>query len=187
MAILITGGAGYIGSHTALALLNENKNIVILDSLVNSSYESIQRIKKLSGRELFFYKGDIRDASILRNIFTEHEITDVIHFAGLKSVNESVREPLNYYDNNINGTMVLVNEMIKNKINNIIFSSSATVYGNPEKIPLDEKCKVGGTTNPYGYSKLIVENILSDITKSNPRFNVTCLRYFNPVGAHPLV
>lgn len=184
MSILVTGGAGYIGSHTVLSLLENGYSVIVLDNLSNSSIESLNRVESLTNKKPKVYIGDIRDKNILQKIFTENKVTDVIHFAGLKSVSESNKKPLEYYNNNVTGTLVLLEEMINNGVYNFIFSSSATVYGKPEKVPLTESCRIGGTTNPYGYSKLAVENILSDLVKSSSELNVTCLRYFNPVGAH---
>lgn len=184
MAILVTGGAGYIGSHTVLELLNKDEQIVVLDNLSNSSIESLERVQKLAGKSVIFYQGDILDRSILRQIFSEHRIDSVIHFAGLKAVGESVQKPLYYYQNNITGSIVLVEEMLNAKVNTIVFSSSATVYGDPKIVPITEESEVGGTTNPYGTSKYMVERILEDTVKAHPDFNVIVLRYFNPVGAH---
>jgi len=185
MSILVTGGAGYIGSHTVLSLLENDYDVIVLDNFSNSNIESLNRVESLTKKKPKIYIGDIRDKELLSNIFTENKISDVIHFAGLKSVGESNAKPLEYYSNNVTGTLVLLEEMMNNEVSNIIFSSSATVYGTPESIPLTESCRVGGTTNPYGYSKLVVENILRDLVKSSDKINVTCLRYFNPVGAHP--
>lgn len=185
MAVLVTGGAGYIGSHTILSLLEKKQEVIVLDNGHNSSMEPLVRIQKITGEKLVFIHGDIRNRQKLKEIFSRYEITDVIHFAGLKSVSESVENPLAYYDNNVNGTLVLIEEMINYNVQHIIFSSSATVYGVPEHIPLKESSKVGGTTNPYGTSKLMVEQILEDVTKVNHKFRATILRYFNPVGAHP--
>ena len=185
MTILVTGGAGYIGSHTVLCLLEHGHEVVVLDNYSNSSFHSLEVIKTLSGRNFIAYEGDVRDSALLAQIFSVHEIDLVIHFAGLKSVGESVKYPINYYDNNLTGTLTLIETMMKNGVNSIIFSSSATVYGSPESIPLTEKSRVGGTTNPYGTSKLMVEHVLEDITLANPSFRTTILRYFNPVGAHP--
>lgn len=185
MTILVTGGAGYIGSHTVLCLLEHGHEVVVLDNYSNSSFHSLEVIKTLSGRNFIAYEGDVRDSVLLARIFSAHEIDLVIHFAGLKSVGESVKYPINYYDNNLTGTLTLIETMMKNGVNSIIFSSSATVYGSPESIPLTEKSRVGGTTNPYGTSKLMVEHVLEDITLANPSFRTTILRYFNPVGAHP--
>lgn len=184
MAILITGGAGYIGSHTVVELLNQGKQIVVLDNLSNSSMISLERVKQITGKAVTFYQGDILDRSILRQIFAENAIDSVIHFAGLKAVGESVQKPLHYYQNNVTGSLVLVEEMLKAGVNTIVFSSSATVYGDPEIVPITETCKVGGTTNPYGTSKYMVERILEDTVKAHPTFSAVVLRYFNPVGAH---
>ncbi len=183
--ILITGGAGYIGSHTAISLLNEGYEVIILDNLINSSLAIINKIKDLSGREILFQRGDVTDRKTLKKIFSGYDISDVIHFAGLKSVNESIQDPVGYYRNNVIGTVNLVEEMQYAGIDNIIFSSSATVYGEPETIPLTETCSVGKTTNPYGTSKYFSERILQDVSLADENFNVTLLRYFNPVGAHP--
>ncbi|KAA0261224.1 UDP-glucose 4-epimerase GalE [Hafnia alvei] len=185
MAILVTGGAGYIGSHTVLALLERGDDVVVIDNLSNSSRESLSRVEALTGKALTLYVEDVLNRDALKTIFARHIITDVIHFAGLKSVGESVQKPIEYYENNVNGSLVLLDEMLSAGVNNFIFSSSATVYGNSEIIPLHEGCKVGGTTNPYGTSKLMVEQILSDVASANPELRITCLRYFNPVGAHP--
>lgn len=185
MTILVTGGAGYIGSHTVLCLLEHGHEVVVLDNYSNSSFHSLEVTKTLSGRNFIAYEGDVRDSALLAQIFSVHEIDLVIHFAGLKSVGESVKYPINYYDNNLTGTLTLIETMMKSGVNSIIFSSSATVYGSPESIPLTEKSRVGGTTNPYGTSKLMVEHVLEDITLANPSFRTTILRYFNPVGAHP--
>ena len=184
MAILVTGGAGYIGSHTVVELLNQGKEIVVLDNLSNSSEISLERVKQITGKAVRFYQGDILDRDILRRIFAENQIDSVIHFAGLKAVGESVREPLRYYQNNVTGSIVLVEEMLKANVNTIVFSSSATVYGDPKEIPITESCAVGGTTNPYGTSKYMVERILEDTAKAFPQFSAVVLRYFNPVGAH---
>lgn len=185
MAILVTGGAGYIGSHTVLALLERGDEVVVIDNLSNSSKTSLDRVAELTGKEPTLYVADILDKHVLKEIFSNHTITDVIHFAGLKSVGESVRKPLEYYENNVVGTLVLLNEMLLAGVDSLIFSSSATVYGNPEKVPLSEECQTGGTTNPYGTSKFMVEQILRDFSHAQPEFRITCLRYFNPVGAHP--
>ncbi|OAT32237.1 UDP-glucose 4-epimerase [Buttiauxella brennerae ATCC 51605] len=184
MTILVTGGAGYIGSHTVLALLERGDDVVVIDNLSNSSKVSLERVTELTGKEPTLYVADILDRHVLRNIFSNHTITDVIHFAGLKSVGESITKPLEYYENNVVGTLVLLHEMLQAGVDSLIFSSSATVYGNPEKVPLSEECQTGGTTNPYGTSKLMVEQILRDFSLAQPEFRITCLRYFNPVGAH---
>ena len=184
MAILVTGGAGYIGSHTVLALLERGDEVIVIDNLSNSSQESLVRVAELTGKKPTLYVANVLDKNILRTIFSKHSITDVIHFAGLKSVGESIKKPLEYYENNVTGTIVLLSEMLNAGVNSLIFSSSATVYGNPEKVPLSEDCRTGGTTNPYGTSKLMVEQILRDFSLAQPEFRITCLRYFNPVGAH---
>jgi UDP-glucose 4-epimerase len=175
---------GYIGSHTVVELLAEGYDVVIIDNLVNSSINILQRIEKLAQREVVFYQGDICDDYMLKIIFEKHKITHVIHFAGLKAVGESNKWPLKYYNNNVAGTLNLLSHMLMAEVNNFIFSSSATVYGQPEKIPLTELCHTGNTTNPYGTSKYFAERIFIDVSKANPNFNVTLLRYFNPVGAH---
>lgn len=181
--ILVTGGAGFIGSHTLVELLNKNYKVVVLDNLCNSCKEALRRVEKITGKHVDFYLGDIRDASIYDKIFQEHKIDAVIHFAGLKAVGESCKIPLAYYDNNIYGTLVLLEAMNKYNCKTIIFSSSATVYGTPERLPLDEECHLS-TTNPYGSTKLMLERILTDLYKSDNSWNVMLLRYFNPVGAH---
>ncbi|WP_391528185.1 UDP-glucose 4-epimerase GalE [Photorhabdus akhurstii] len=185
MPTLITGGAGYIGSHTVLALLEKGTDVVVIDNLCNSSPESLHRVEKLTGKSVKFYQGDILDLDLLNQIFQENKIESVIHFAGLKAVGESTRKPLEYYQNNVTGTLVLLQAMRTNDVHQLIFSSSATVYGDPESVPLTENAKVGGTTNPYGTSKLMVEQILKDFAAAEPSFKITSLRYFNPVGAHP--
>lgn len=184
MTILVTGGAGYIGSHTVVELLNAGREVVVLDNLSNSSEVSLQRVEQITGKSVPFYRGDILDRELLRRIFGEHQIDAVIHFAGLKAVGESVQEPLHYYQNNVTGSLVLVEEMLKAGVHNIVFSSSATVYGDPQQIPITESCAVGGTTNPYGTSKYMVERILEDTVKAYPQLSAVILRYFNPVGAH---
>ena len=182
--ILVTGGAGFIGSHTVVELLNDGYGVVVIDNLSNSSAESLKRVEKITGRKVTFYEGDVRDRALLDSIFTRHKIDWVIHFAGLKAVGESCRKPIEYYDNNLNGTLVLVDVMRNHGCKKIVFSSSATVYGTPEKLPLDETCKIGGTTNPYGTSKYFQEIMLTDIYKADNEWSVVLLRYFNPVGAH---
>lgn len=184
MAILVTGGAGYIGSHTLVELIKKGYETVVIDNLYNSSEKSLERVEAITGVKPKFYFGDVRDEDLLRRIFTENEIEYVIHFAGLKAVGESCRKPLFYYDNNLNGTLVLVKVMTEFNCKNLVFSSSATVYGTPERLPLDENCRIGGTTNPYGTSKYFQEIMLTDICKADPDWNVILLRYFNPVGAH---
>ena len=184
MAILVTGGAGYIGSHTCIELINAGYEVVVLDNLCNSSKESLNRVGKIVGKEIKFYEADIRDAKALDAVFEKEDIDAVIHFAGLKAVGESVAKPLEYYDNNINGTVVLCNAMRRAGVKNIIFSSSATVYGDPAFIPITEECPKGQCTNPYGWSKSMLEQVLTDLHTSDPEWNVVLLRYFNPVGAH---
>ena len=184
MAILVTGGAGYIGSHTCIELVNAGYDVVVLDNLCNSSKESLKRVEKIVGKPIPFYEADIRDAEALKNIFEKEDIDAVIHFAGLKAVGESVVKPLEYYDNNIAGTLVLCDAMRNAGVKNIIFSSSATVYGDPAFVPITEECPKGQCTNPYGWSKSMLEQILTDLHTADPEWNVVLLRYFNPVGAH---
>lgn len=184
MTILVTGGAGYIGSHTLVELLNSGQRVLVLDNLSNASKESLNRVAKITGKQPEFIEGDIRDGALLDTLFSEHNIDAVVHFAGLKAVGESVAQPLRYYDNNVNGTLVLVNAMQKAGVFKLVFSSSATVYGEPQQMPITEDFAVGGTTNPYGTSKLMVEQILQDLAISDDRWAIALLRYFNPVGAH---
>ncbi|MEH8093532.1 UDP-glucose 4-epimerase GalE [Gallibacterium anatis] len=184
MAVLVTGGAGYIGSHTVVELLNANREVVVLDNLSNSSAKSLDRVKQITGKAVTFYQGDVLDRALLKRIFADHKIESVIHFAGLKAVGESVVKPIEYYRNNVEGSLTLLDEMRQAGVFNFVFSSSATVYGDPEIIPITEQCKVGGTTNPYGTSKFMVERIIMDVVKAIPQFSMTILRYFNPVGAH---
>ena len=184
MSILVTGGTGYIGSHTVVELLNKNYEVVILDNYCNSKPIVLERIEKITGKKPRFYFGDIRDEKALRNVFDNEKITDIIHFAGLKSVAESVAKPDLYQDNNVNGTKMILKLMKEYKIHNIVFSSSATVYGVPDHVPLKEDDKVGGCTNPYGQTKLDIEFILKDFAKENKDANIAILRYFNPIGAH---
>nr|CCP19840.1 UDP-glucose epimerase [Neisseria meningitidis] len=184
MNILVTGGTGFIGSHTVVSLLKSGHQIVILDNLCNSSINILPRLKTITGQEIPFYQGDIRDREILRRIFAENRIDSVIHFAGLKAVGESVAEPMKYYDNNVSGSLVLAEEMARAGVFSIVFSSSATVYGDPGKVPYTEDMPLGDTTSPYGTSKSMVERILTDIQKADPRWSVILLRYFNPIGAH---
>ncbi len=184
MAILITGGCGYIGSHTCIEMLNAGYDIVVIDNYYNSKPEALRRVKELSGKEFPFYECDIRDAEGLRRIFSAHKIEAVIHFAGLKAVGESVREPLMYYDNNVTGTVVLCQVMAEMGCKRMIFSSSATVYGNTSPSPLKEEMPTGAVTNPYGRTKFMIEGILSDLCVSDPEWSVVLLRYFNPIGAH---
>ncbi len=184
MKILVTGGAGYIGSHTCVELLNKGHEVVVVDNYVNSSPESLARVERITGKKPIVCAADVRDREKLEKIFSEHKIDYVIHFAGLKAVGESCEKPLEYYDNNLNGTMVLLDVMRRHGCKKIVFSSSATVYGTPEKLPLDESCRVGGTTNPYGTSKYFQEIMLKDLYAADKEWTVVLLRYFNPVGAH---
>ena len=184
MTVLVTGGLGYIGSHTCVELLENGFEAVVLDDLSNSSYEVLERIEKLTGKKLKFYKGDIADPCIADKIFSENDIDCCIHFAGFKAVGESVEKPLKYYQNNISGTISLLNSMIRNNVKDIIFSSSATVYGEPSQIPITESCPKGLCASPYGRTKSMLEQILSDIQKADNEWNVILLRYFNPIGAH---
>lgn len=184
MAILVTGGAGFIGSHTCVELLNAGYEVVVLDNLVNASEKSLERVKAITGKEVTFYKGDILDRTILNEIFEKEKIDSCIHFAGLKAVGESVQKPWEYYNNNISGTLTLVDVMRQHNCKNIIFSSSATVYGDPAEIPITENCPKGQCTNPYGWTKSMLEQVLMDIQKADPEWNVILLRYFNPIGAH---
>lgn len=182
--ILITGGAGYIGSHTAVELLNSDYNVIVYDNLCNSSKESLKRVEELTGKSVKFYEGDVRDAKALEDMFNKESIDAVIHCAALKAVGESVQKPLLYYQNNITGTLTLMDVMSRVNVKNIVFSSSATVYGNPETMPITEDCPKGQCTNPYGWTKSMMEQIMSDVQKADPEWNVILLRYFNPVGAH---
>ena len=184
MSILITGGCGYIGSHTCIELLKKNHDIVVLDNFYNSDIEALNRVHELSGKEFPFYECDIRDAEGLRKIFREHTIDTVIHFAGLKAVGESVAKPLEYFDNNVNGTLVLCDVMREFGCKRMVFSSSATVYGMNNPSPLVETMPVGAVTNPYGRTKFMIECILQDLVVSDPEWSVVLLRYFNPIGAH---
>ena len=183
MTILVTGGAGYIGSHTLVELLGTGQQVVVLDNLSNSSPESLKRVERITGKPVTFVKGDILDRACLQRLFAEYRIESVIHFAGLKAVGESAQIPLTYYQNNVTGTLVLCEEMAKAGVFRLVFSSSATVYGDPASVPLREDFPTGAT-NPYGRSKLMVEEILRDLAKSDPRWAIVLLRYFNPVGAH---
>ena len=184
MSILVTGGAGYIGSHTAVELLNAGREIVIIDNFSNSKPEVLKKIKKITGKDFKFYETNYLDRKALEKVFEENQIEAVLNFAGYKAVGESVQKPLEYYENNISGAIVLLETMRKYNVKKFIFSSSATVYGEPEKIPLTEECKIGGTTNPYGTTKLFIEQILQDLYKSDNTWDIAILRYFNPVGAH---
>ncbi|HCH51736.1 MAG TPA: UDP-glucose 4-epimerase GalE [Proteus sp.] len=185
MEILVTGGMGYIGSHTCVQMIEAGMTPIILDNLSNANEEVLNRVEALTGKRPLFYNGDIRDDKLLASIFAQHTIQSVIHFAGLKSVGESVQKPIEYYDNNVNGTLVLVRCMRDAGVKSIIFSSSATVYGDPQTVPITEDSPVGGTTNPYGTSKYMVERILSDLYVADENWSISLLRYFNPVGAHP--
>ena len=184
MKILVTGGAGYIGSHTCVELLEAGYDVVVVDNLYNASPKVIGRIKEITGKDVTFYEKDIRDLDAMNEIFAKEKPDTVIHFAGLKAVGESVRKPLEYYENNIAGTLTLCKAMRENGCKNIIFSSSATVYGNPAFIPITEECPKGVCTNPYGWTKHMLEQILTDLHKADPEWNVVLLRYFNPIGAH---
>mgnify|MGYP000836079215 CR=1 FL=1 len=184
MSILVTGGAGYIGSHTVVELQNAGYDVVVVDNLCNSSEKALDRVSKITGKPVKFYKADILDRDAMNEVFDKEEIDSCIHFAGLKAVGESVAKPWEYYENNIAGTLTLVDVMRKHNVKNIIFSSSATVYGDPAQIPITEECPKGQCTNPYGWTKSMLEQVLTDIQKADPEWNVMLLRYFNPIGAH---
>jgi UDP-glucose 4-epimerase len=184
LRILLTGGAGYIGSHTALAFIEAGHQVSVADNLTNSSPESIRRVERLTGKSINLHRLDLLDLVSLDNLFAQSSFDAVVHFAGLKAVGESVAQPLLYYQNNIGSTLNLVEVMQRHKVNNLVFSSSATVYGEPQRIPIDETCQIIDATNPYGRSKLFIEKILEDVCHANPDFNVARLRYFNPGGAH---
>ena len=184
MRILVTGGAGYIGSHTCIELLNAGYEVVVLDNLYNSSEKALERVKQITGKDLTFYEADILDKEALEKIFDKEQIDGVIHFAGLKAVGESVAKPLEYYHNNMTGTFNLCDVMRKHGCKNIIFSSSATVYGDPAFIPITEECPKGKITNPYGQTKGMLEQVLTDLWVADHEWNVVLLRYFNPIGAH---
>lgn len=184
MAVLLTGGAGYIGSHTAVELLNSGKDLVIIDNFSNSNEKVLENIKKITGKDFKFYEINYLNREKLEKVFEENNIDSVINFAGYKAVGESCKIPLEYYYNNVSGAIVLLQTMAKYNVKKFIFSSSATVYGEPERIPLTEECKVGGTTNPYGTTKLYIEQILKDLYKSDNTWDICILRYFNPVGSH---
>ncbi len=184
MKILVTGGAGFIGSHTVVELIDAGHEPVVIDNLSNASAESLKRVKEITGKDVPFYKADIRDGAALSEILDKENVDACIHFAGLKAVGESVAKPWEYYDNNIAGTLTLVDALKKHGAKNIIFSSSATVYGDPAFVPITEECPKGSCTNPYGWTKSMLEQILSDIQKADPSWNVILLRYFNPIGAH---
>ena len=186
MSILVSGGAGYIGSHTVLALLEKGYEVVVFDNLSNSSEESLKRVEKLTGKSVKFYNADMLDRAAMDRIFDENpDITTLIHFAGLKAVGESVEKPIEYYKNNVGGTLTLLESMRAHNVKNIIFSSSATVYGTPKSVPISESCPKGVCTNPYGWSKSMIEQILTDVHTADDSWNVVLLRYFNPIGAHP--
>ena len=182
--ILVTGGAGYIGSHTCVELLEAGYEVVVVDNLCNSSEESLRRVEKITGKQVKFYEADIADRTKMRKIFEENDIFGVIHFAGLKAVGESVQKPLEYYQNYISRTLNMCEVMREQGVKNIIFSSSATVYGDPETVPITEACPKGQCTNPYGWTKSMLEQMLTDIQKADDEWNVILLRYFNPIGAH---
>ncbi len=182
--VLVTGGAGYIGSHTVLALLQSGIEVLVLDNLCNSSPESLSRVARISGHSPVFVHGDVRDGWLLNRLFADHSIYAVLHFAGLKAVGESVSQPLRYYDNNVHGSQVLLQACADAGVFNVVFSSSATVYGELAQMPISEACPTGQTINPYGRSKLMVEHMLRDVAASDPRWRIAILRYFNPVGAH---
>ncbi len=184
MKVLVTGGAGYIGSHTVVELLNAGCEVVVVDNLSNANEESLRRVKEITGKDLAFYPYDVRDRAKLTEVFSAHSFDWVIHFAGLKAVGESVQKPVLYYDNNLISTLVLLETMEQFSVRNLVFSSSATVYGEPERLPLDEDCRLS-TTNPYGTTKLMQEQMLKDLYRADNRWNIALLRYFNPVGAHP--
>ena len=184
MNVLVTGGAGYIGSHTCLELLNEGYGVIVIDNLCNSNPKSLDRVRALTGKELTFYEGDVRDEALLRKIFASHDIGCVIHFAGLKAVGESVAMPWKYYDNNLNSTLVLTKVMAEVGMKNIIFSSSATVYTADNEMPLREDSRTGNCTNPYGWTKYMTEQILSGMAHADKEWGIVLLRYFNPIGAH---
>ncbi len=183
MNVLVTGGAGYIGSHTMVELLNAGYGVVCVDNLLNSKYEAVRRVEEITGKKVKFYEGDIRDAQILDKIFSENDIYSVINFAGLKAVGESCAKPLEYYENNIEGLLQLMFAMRRHNVKNLVFSSSATVYGKPKSVPIKEDFPLS-TSNPYGSTKLFIEYILKDLYASDNSFNITILRYFNPIGAH---
>lgn len=184
MNILLTGGAGYIGSHTIIELDKKGHSVVVVDNLVNSNKEALRRVGEIIGKNIPFVQADVRDRVAMETVFADNAIDAVIHFAGLKAVGESVAKPLEYYENNMNATFVLLDVMRSHGCKNIIFSSSATVYGNPAEIPITEDCPKGQCTNPYGQTKSMLEEVLKDVQKADPEWNVVLLRYFNPIGAH---
>lgn len=185
MNILVAGGAGYIGSHTCVELIEAGHTVICADNLMNSKYEAVKRVEQITGKKIKFYKVDLTDYEASRVVFEENKIDGVIHFAGLKCVPESVSVPLKYYQNNIDSVFTVIKLMQEFNVKNFVFSSSATVYGDPKVLPLTEECEVGGTTNPYGTTKYFIERILMDVCKADKSLNVAILRYFNPVGAHP--
>ncbi len=185
MKILLTGGAGFIGSHTLIELVAAGHEAVVVDNLYNSSPIALKRVEKIVGKQVPFYQTDVRDREGMERVFAEHKFDACIHFAGLKAVGESVEKPLEYYENNMNGTFVLLDTMRKHGCKNIIFSSSATVYGDPAQIPITEECPKGRCTNPYGQTKSMLEEVMMDVQKADKEWNVVLLRYFNPIGAHP--
>ena len=184
MSILVTGGAGFIGSHTCVELLNAGYEVVVVDNLYNASEKALERVEQITGKKVTFYEADILDRDALNAIFDKEQVESVIHFAGYKAVGESVRKPIEYYYNNITGTLILCDVMRKHNVKNIVFSSSATVYGDPAFIPITEECPKGKITNPYGQTKGMLEQVLTDIFVSDPEWRVVLLRYFNPIGAH---
>lgn len=184
MSVLVTGGAGFIGSHTCVELINAGYEVVIVDNLYNSCEEAVKRIEKITGKAVKFYNVDLLDRDALDEVFTKENVESVIHFAGYKAVGESVRKPIEYFHNNITGTLILVDVMRNHGCKNIVFSSSATVYGDPAFVPITEECPTGGVTNPYGRTKYFIEQILTDICVSDDEWNVILLRYFNPIGGH---
>lgn len=184
MSILVAGGAGYIGSHTCVELLEAGYDVVVVDNLYNANPEALKRVEKITGKTVTFYEADILDKETLNKVFDAHQIEAVIHFAGYKAVGESVQKPIEYYHNNMTGTLVLCDVMRAHGVKNIVFSSSATVYGDPAQIPITESCPKGQPTNPYGWTKSMLEQVLTDIHTSDPEWNVILLRYFNPIGAH---
>lgn len=182
--ILVTGGAGYIGSHTTIELIQSGYDVVVVDNLYNSKEEAVRRVEQIVGKEIKFYKADVLDKDAMREIFKKHDFAAVINFAGYKAVGESVQKPIEYYENNISGMLALIDVMREFNVKNLVFSSSATVYGNPHTVPITEDFPLS-TTNPYGSTKLFIEYILKDLAKADPEFNIAILRYFNPIGAHP--
>ena len=184
MNVLVTGGAGYIGSHTCVELLESGHTVVVIDNLCNSNPKSLERVREITGKELRFYEGDVRDEALLRKIFGENPIDCVIHFAGLKAVGESVAQPWRYYDNNLNSTLVLTKVMEEARVRKLIFSSSATVYTADNEMPLNEQSRTGNCTNPYGWTKYMTEQILSGMAHADKNWSIVLLRYFNPIGAH---